>query len=776
MNPEFQPVERLAELRPEYELAPEPMFETAMSVVYAAKDTSLNDRPRAVKFVSDRLAAYRERFDREHAILSRLSHPNIVEVICGTRSGEDLRYIVMPWVETNLTTLVRDSGALGPEATLRIAEQLAAAVDYAHEHGVVHRDIKPGNVLIGKSQHVFLCDFGIAKDVSAEDLTRTGEVLGSPGWMAPERFWRRGDRDGVDETVPVGRRPAVAPLARRVDVYSFGLVLRFCLTGRVPGEEERALPSEVAAVLRRATSPQPMDRYGTCTEVVEALRAALARRQRPAWSDPLRAVARRAGRLRRRSVYWAAGAVAAVGAAAFIVVPQLGTRGVLGPGEAELARLPAALRADCENADSSGGTPGAATVISCAAGADTVHFSLYDDKADMDEAYGDAVAAAGIDRGTGDCAQAVGAEHRYPGVGDPAGRVLCWSGEGTSRLLWSDDEARTLAEVVRRDVDDLGLAEAWSTWVGLPAFPTGDEQALLDLVQLEGCHRPRAADLEDFRNLLAAVECDAPSEDASAIAYFQFADAEGLRHVTESRIAAAEAPEGVYCGDGSAPGFLGYDTLDLRGVDVGTLMCRPGDGFPVIEWTLDAALLMGRITGPDPETLDDAWRLHYGFGPPTAAVVEAVNAAADPPFPTAAEQALLDLVPERSRKDCMRPSQWQIDSNVRNEPQAAVVCGPVRGAGMVFYYQFASAAEMDADYGANNDISGPDCNDEPPDFHGDAPYERDGATGRLGCGTSANGNVWLVWTDERRNVLAMAFNGSSTTMILDWWRYEAGPL
>jgi hypothetical protein len=405
-----------------------------------------------------------------------------------------------------------------------------------------------------------------------------------------------------------------------------------------------------------------------------------------------------------------------------------------------------------------------------------VYFSLYDDETDMDAAYGEAVETAGIDRGSGDCTVAVGAEHRYPAVGDPSGRVLCWSEDGATRLLWSEDEALTLAEVVRRDADDLGLSEIWSTWVGIPAFPTGDEQALLDLVQLEGCHRPRASDLEVFRHLRAAVECDAPTEDASALTYFRFADAEGLRHAAESGIAAAEAPTGVYCGDGGAPGFLGHDTLDLRGLEVGTLICRPGDGFPTIEWTLDAALLMGRMTGPDPDTLDDAWRGHFGFGPPTAAVVEAVNAAADPPFPTAAEQALLDLVPERSRKDCMRPSPWQIESNVRNEPQAAVVCGPVRGAGMVFYYQFASAAEMNADYGSNNDISGPDCNDGPPDFHGDAPYERDGATGRLGCGTGPDDTAWLVWTDDRHNVLGMAFNGSSTTMILDWWRYEVGPL
>lgn len=776
MNPEFSPAERLARLRPEYELAPEPMFETAMSVVYAAKDTSLNNRRRAVKFVSDRLKPYRDRFDREYEILSRLSHPNIVEVICGTRPGEDLRYMVMPWVESNLTGLVQERGRLGPELTLRVAEQLAAAIDFAHAHGVLHRDVKPGNVLIGAEHHVYLCDFGIAKDDAAEDLTKTGEVLGSQMWMAPERFWRRGDRDDVDETVPVDRRPAVAPLARRVDVYSFGLVLHYCLTGLTPREDEPHvdLPPAVAEVLRKATSPEPLERYGTCADVVEALRTALAAPERLERS-------RRPGsgwleRLHRRSVYWTAGAAAAIAAAAFIVVPQLATGGVIGPSDEELERLPEALRADCGYTGSSEGGTGAAKVIACTAGADEVVFSLYDDQASMDEAYGEAVTASGLDRGTGDCTWAIGAEHRYPAVGDPTGRVLCWNADGATRIVWSDDGARTIARVDRRDAEDLGLAEAWSGWVGSPAFPTAEEQTLLDTVQLDGCHRPRAGDLETYRNLLAAVECDPPNEHAAALSYFRFADHEGLRHTIEAHIAAAEAPSGVYCGDGSAPGFLGYDALDLRGVDVGTLLCRPGDGVPAIEWTLDAALLMGRLTGTDPETLDDAWRAHYGFGPPTAAVVEAVNAAADPPFPTAAEQALLDLVPERSRVDCMRPSQWQIESNVRNEPQAAVVCGPVRGASTVFYYQFGSAAEMNADYGGSNDISGPDCTGIPEDFHGDAPYERDGATGRLGCGTSPNGSVWLVWTDDRRNVLGMAFNGSSALGILDWWRYEAGPL
>lgn len=774
MNPEFAPRPRLAPLRPEYELAPEPMFETAMSVVYAAKDTSLNGRPRAVKFVSDQLQAYRDRFDREFAILNRLSHPNVVEVICGTRAGEDLRYIVMPWVESNLSGLVRDTGSLGPELTLRIAEQLAAAIDYAHDHGVLHRDVKPGNVLIGRGHHVYLCDFGIAKDTSAEDLTKPGEVFGSQMWMAPERFWKHGDRDDVDETVPVDRRPAVAPLARRVDVYSFGLVLHYCLTGRTPGEIEEeggaGLPAAVAEVIRRATSPEPLDRYGTCAETVAALRSALEVR-----TPRRRVLPDRIKRLHRRWVYWTAGAAAALVAAAVVLVPQFGAGGIVGPGEGDLARLPEALRTDCDYAGSDEGRPGAVKVIACAAGADEVVFSLFDDQSGMDEAYDDAVTATDLERGTGDCTRSLGAEHRYPGV-DPVGRVLCWTEGGAARMVWSNDDADTVAEFSRREPDDLGLTEAWSTWVDIPAFPTADEQALLDTVQLSGCRRPPAGGLDTFRRLAAAVECDAPNENATAIAYYRFADLEGLQYTVDGHIADANAASGIYCGDGSAPGFLGYDTLDLRGVDVGTLLCTPGAGAPVIEWTFDAALLMGRMTGTDTDLLDDAWRGHYGYGPPTSAVAEAVNAAADPPFPTAAEQALLDLVPERSRVDCMRPSPWQIEANVRNEPQAAVVCGPVRGAGMVFYYQFASAAEMNADYGGNNDISGPDCNDFPEDFHGDAPYEHDGATGRLGCGTGANGDVWLVWTNEDRNVLAMAFNGSSTTMILDWWRYEAGPL
>jgi hypothetical protein len=342
-------------------------------------------------------------------------------------------------------------------------------------------------------------------------------------------------------------------------------------------------------------------------------------------------------------------------------------------------------------------------------------------------------------------------------------------------MVWTDDEARTVAEVDRRDVDEPGLADAWETWVALQAFPTADEQSLLDLVRLDDCRRPRAGDLESFRGLAAAVECDSPSEGANALTYYRFADAESLQDTAEAHAAAVDAPSGVHCGEEGGQ-MLGYDTLDLRGVDVGTLTCWQGEGAPVIEWTLDAALLMARMTGTDAETLDDAWRDHYGYGPPTSAVVEAVNAAADPPFPTAAEAALLSLVPERTRVDCMRPAQWQIESNVQNEPQAAIVCGPVRGASQVFYYQFKSAAEMNADYGAGLDISGPDCEDVPEDFHGDAPYERDGATGRLGCGTSPNGNFWVVWSDDRHNVLAMAFNGTSTAMILDWWRYEAGPL
>jgi hypothetical protein len=185
-------------------------------------------------------------------------------------------------------------------------------------------------------------------------------------------------------------------------------------------------------------------------------------------------------------------------------------------------------------------------------------------------------------------------------------------------------------------------------------------------------------------------------------------------------------------------------------------------------------LVMGKAVGTEPKALAEWWRHYFGFGPPTTELANAANLLAKPPFPNLSEQALLDRIPQRSRVACMRPSREQIESNVRQIPVTAVVCGPTRGASIVFYYQFNDAQGMNASYQRNTDISGPDCRTQPRDFHGDSAYTRDGATGRLSCG-STNIGPSLIWTDDRYKIMAFAFGGSEPPAMLDWWRFEAGP-
>ncbi|MGP4020853.1 serine/threonine-protein kinase [Saccharopolyspora sp. 5N708] len=790
-DPAFPPQHEVADLLPEYELAPRPLSQTNMSQVYPAVEPRLYNRRVAVKVMDRNLAGdtrFRERFRREVRVLSTLSHPNIVEVYTASAADADLLYLVMPFAEHDLRRLLAD-GPLDLATTVHVIGQVAAALDYALEHGVVHRDVKPGNILLtGTARHVYLCDFGIAKEISGENLTRAGEFYGTAHYAPPERL-------GADESDD-------PELDRRGEVYSLGALLYHCLTGRRPfdyadmnavlaaqqkGELPRVselragLPELLDHVVRTALDPKPTKRYRSCTELAEALAAAAASAgaapgTRHGWIERARQRLDRLWRTKRRLVVSGAAAALVIILTA-VVVPQLG--GGVGdePGEDVLARIPARLRADCQIADPATGSPAATEVVSCSDGSQQVTFSLFDELPAMDEAYTEALGQAEVSRGSGDCTVAAGAEHRYPGAGPAIGRVLCFSRDGSTSVVWTDNAARTMARSSRRDIDDVGLAGSWATWVGLPSFPTADEKALIDLVGLENCRRAPSGGLETFRNVLAAIDCPSPDDGANTISYYRFADLDGLQHTYNSHVNEVGAPSEVYCGDGTARGFLGNNRLDLRSIEIGGLLCYQGQqDTPVIEWTIEPLLLMTRGTGAEPEALASWWRQYYGFEPFAGQVIEAINANAEPAFPTPQEKALLDRIPAPSRVDCMRPPRQQVEQNVQDEPVAAVVCGPTRGAGIVFYYQLSDTASMNSGYDWNTDISGPDCTAGAPDFRGNAPYSRGGATGRLACATNSTGSPFLIWTDDQHNILAFAFKGSDAPLLIDWWQSEAGPV
>ena len=250
-----------------------------MGTVYRARDTVI-DREVAVKVLPPELATepgYQERFRREAHTAARLAEPHIIPIY-DTGEIDGQLYLVMPVVDgSDLTTVLSRDGALEPALAVRVIEQLAAALDAAHKHGLVHRDVKPSNALVTPSEFVYLIDFGIAHDASATKLTSTGMTIGTWGYMAPERF-----SSGVADA--------------RGDVYALACVLCECLTGRpaFPGESLQqqvaghltieppkpsainpALPVAFDEVIARGMAKEPDRRYQTAPELAADARRAL---------------------------------------------------------------------------------------------------------------------------------------------------------------------------------------------------------------------------------------------------------------------------------------------------------------------------------------------------------------------------------------------------------------------------------------------------------------------------------------------------------------------
>src|SRR5205807_8235722 len=175
-----------------------------MGVVYRARDPAL-DRRVAIKLILAEHAqepGFRERFKRESRLAASIRHPNVITVF---RAGEEdgQLFIAMDYIEgTDLKTLIRSRGRLDPELATRIVFQVGAALDAAHAKALVHRDVKPANVLIDGVEHAYLTDFGLTKEVASESgMTGTGVAVGTVDYMAPE---------------PV----AGAKLDARADIYS----------------------------------------------------------------------------------------------------------------------------------------------------------------------------------------------------------------------------------------------------------------------------------------------------------------------------------------------------------------------------------------------------------------------------------------------------------------------------------------------------------------------------------------------------------------------------
>jgi streptogramin lyase/predicted Ser/Thr protein kinase len=251
-----------------------------MSVVYLAEDLRLG-RKVALKLLAPELAEderFRERFLRESRLAASIDHPNVIPIY-EAGEAESVLFIAMRYVDgTDLKRLLAQEGSLEPARALAFLAQAANALDEAHEHGLVHRDVKPGNILIGAHEHVYLSDFGLTKQTGSESgITETGQFMGTADYVSPEQI----ERGTIDA---------------RSDLYALGCVLYECLAGEAPYRSEALmhvlwahvhapapslrehrpeLPETIDTVIAKGMAKNPDDRYDSCRKLIEEARGAL---------------------------------------------------------------------------------------------------------------------------------------------------------------------------------------------------------------------------------------------------------------------------------------------------------------------------------------------------------------------------------------------------------------------------------------------------------------------------------------------------------------------
>jgi hypothetical protein len=315
-----------------------------MGIVYRATQLGL-DRTVALKLIAPEFAhdrQFRERFKRESRLAASIDHPNVIPVYEAGEAAGAL-FIAMRWVEgANLLTMIKRGGGLEPEKAARITAQVGAGLDAAHDHGLVHRDVKPANVLVvaGRAEHAYLTDFGLVKRTKAStEVTHSGEFVGTLDYIAPEQL--EGKPDACS------------------DVYSLGCVLFQSLTGRVPFDKDTEIakitahlhecppsPSEVTPgvprpfdeVVGRAMAKDRKGRYGSAGQLGRAAVAAV----NGADGEPTRKVTRgaptlalprgalRGRRIRRRSLGALVAILSICGAGALLALGVVFDRGSSG--------------------------------------------------------------------------------------------------------------------------------------------------------------------------------------------------------------------------------------------------------------------------------------------------------------------------------------------------------------------------------------------------------------------------------------------------------------
>jgi DNA-binding beta-propeller fold protein YncE len=291
-----------------------------MGVVYRATELAL-DRPVALKLIAPELAgdaSFRERFLRESRLAASIDHAGILPVYTAGEADGEL-FLANRFVDgTDLRALL-EQGLLPPERALGLVGQVADALDVAHARGLVHQDVKPGNVLVDAADHCYLSDFGLTKQLRGGEPTESGLLAGSLDYLAPEQI-RRGEVDG------------------RTDQYALGCVLYELLSGAPPfrreteaqtlwahmQEEQSPLAAypELDSIFTRALAKEPEDRYESCNAFVDDARAAVGLAPSPV------AVRRRRRRIGGRLLYGGA-ALLALAVVAVVLAMTRGSSGAI---------------------------------------------------------------------------------------------------------------------------------------------------------------------------------------------------------------------------------------------------------------------------------------------------------------------------------------------------------------------------------------------------------------------------------------------------------------
>jgi hypothetical protein len=419
----------------------------------------------ALKVIAPELAgdaSFQERFKSEGRIAARLEHPNVIPVYAVGQDGRVL-YIAMRFVVgTDLRAVIKEEGRVEPRRATVLVDQVAQALDEAHRHGLVHRDVKPANILItvaGGREHVYLTDFGLSRHVAASQaITATGEFVGTVDYVAPEQV--RGER--VDA---------------RTDVYALGCVLFHALTGRVPYPEGNQLaklyahdsqpppsvrecapgvPAALDAVVARAMAKDPNRRYQSAGDLGAAALASvgaapLARAERTVAvgeAAPRPGSIRRRTPRRRRVPLAVAALVVGLGAVAAALALSLGGTRHGGANGRLLALIPPVARERCMPAAQGVADASATTSVECALPGIDAIYQLFPNDSVMDQWYALKRESAGLAPSTGSCtAAAFHGEFPLTVNGTARGRYLCALDGGAPRLDATDERVAVGTEL-----------------------------------------------------------------------------------------------------------------------------------------------------------------------------------------------------------------------------------------------------------------------------------------------------------------------------------------